>query len=528
MVQSVQEPTDPGDAGSSDELNLQRQARVDAELALGRCQISLRNGRFEESVKACTQVLEKDSGHSGARIWRAQALWQLGKRDEALVDLEVAVEQGPDDPFLVKLLGTWQFEVRNMIWAARNLLRAVESFPGDHRLRLLAAMALMEIRESAHALQLVEPLFDHPDIELRDSALLVGGVLYLEQKRRPEARRVLSRVKSPAQGKQARQILAGMTRMERGFAAGFRMHTHWAMGLDTNPAYAEDLGVPVPKNLAYTLSQPLFLTWGVTPAWQIRGGLHYFYYMAPWDGNLHDRVMAFSSMSGELQVAHRMFLPTLGVPAHFETDVRYTVMALMGGDAMPGEQEPFVFTERVSGTAQFAMQSEPGREWEVGLTGWYSAFRDSDRDGPGAQLFLRHSRFYRQDSVKWFASIWAGGQLAQWEAWNQFNLGAWTGLSLKLPNRFELAGTLSLEGRHYPDSARAMADGFNYWNLPADQNRLDRMGSAGLVLSRPLGRDGIWRWEAVVRSQIMDSRVDYYSFSRWTFLFQLAGDISRR
>ncbi len=415
-----------------------------------------------------------------------------------------------------------------MVWAARNLARALELVPGDARLRLLCALAWMENREFAGALELVTPLFAHAEEEFRQQAHLIAGACHLELGQRDRARSHLRKVTRGGPARQARELLGRLTRSERGFPPGFAMKVSWALGVDSNPAFDQDLGFSRPSTLASTLEQVLRLNWSPAPPLQFQGGFQYHYFFAPWEGDRHERVIAFSSLGADVQAAGRLFLPSLRYPAHLEFSAGYQALALMGGEGMPGEPEPFVFTERVTGSAFLAMQVGARQEWEGGLTAWHAAFRDSDRDGSGLMWTARGSWFSRDRRNKFFAQSFVSFQDARWEAWRQWAGGQWVGFSTRLPDRFELAVTGSLEGRWYPDSARAMGASGNPWNLPAGQDRLDLLGSAGLVLSRPLGKDGLWRWEVVLRGQWMESAVDYFSFSRWICLVQLAGDISRK
>ena len=501
---------------------------VEAELGLARCQWAVRESRSEEAVRECTQALTRVPGLRAAFLWRAQALWTLARHDDAIADLESAVALDEKDVMTLRLLGTWQFERKNMVWAARNLQRALDLMPGDAHLRLLCAVAWMENREFEGAAELVEPLLTHADGAVVSQAHLIAGAAALERGLRTIARGHLIRVTDGEAARQARELLARMTRSERGFRTGFSMTVSWGLGLDSNPAYAQDLGTSGPKLLAAVLEQPLRVTWGVTPGLQVQAGINYHYFLAPWNGDHHERVIAFSSLGGDVGAAGRFFLSGMGQPTNLEFSASYQALALMGGEGMPSELEPFVFTERLSATAQLGTQLAPGREGEWGVTGWYAAFRDSDRDGPGVMGFMRGSWFFRKETLKVFSTSWISGQRARWGAWNQWAAGFWGGLSSKLPDHFELAATLSFEGRWYPDSNREMMASGNSWNLKGDEDRLDWMGSAGLVLSHPLGKDKLWRWELVLRNQWMDSSVDYFSFSRWVCMIQLAGDIRRK
>jgi hypothetical protein len=425
-------------------------------------------------------------------------------------------------------LGAWQFERRNMVWAARNLHRALELLPGDARLRLLCALAWMENREFAGALELVTPLLTHADDGIRQQAHLIAGACHLERGQRDQARSHLLKVKHGAPSRQARELLVHLTRAERGFPPGFAMRVSWALGFDSNPAFDQDLGVPRPKTLASTLEQVLRLTWSPATALQLQAGIQYHYFIAPWDGDRHERVIAFSSLGADVQATGRVFLPNWKYPSHLELTGGYQALALMGGEGMPGEPEPFVFTERVSGSAFLAMQVGPRQEWEGGLTAWHAAFRDSDRDGAGLMWTARGSWFLRNNRAKVFAQSFLSFQEARWSAWRQWAAGQWVGFSARLPDRYELAVTASFEGRYFPDSWEAMQSSGNSWNLSGGDDRLDLLGTAGLVLSRPLGKDKLWRWEVVLRGQWLESGVDYFSFSRWICLVQLAGDISRK
>jgi len=515
---------------------------VEAELRLARCQIAFNESRAAEAVLECSRALQSAPGMRQALVWRARSLWALARHDEAITDLESAAGldsgtagpgpktagPGPESAGLLRLLGTWQFERKNMVWAARNLQRALELTPRDARLRLLCAVAWMENREFEGAAELVEPLFSHEDIGIRQQAHLIAGASALERGKRVLARGHLVLVTDGEPARQAQDLLARMTRSERGFKTGLSMQFSWGFGLDSNPAYAQDLGTTRPKLLAATLEQPLRLIWGVTPALQFQGGIKYHYFIAPWNGDHHERVIAFSSLGADLSVAGKIFLPSWKNPSNLELSASYQVLGLMGGEGMPSELDPFVFTERVSATSLLAMQPGPGRELEYGFTGWYAAFRDSDRDGPGLMWFSRGSWFFRKDTLKWFVQSWVSGQQARWAAWNQLAAGFWSGLSTKLPDGFQLAATVSLEGRWYPDSNREMKASGNSWNLKGDDTRMDVMGTAGLVLSHPMGKDRSWRWELVLKNQWMQSDVDYFSFSRWSCILQIAADISRK
>ncbi len=62
-------------------------AQVEAELALARCQLAVREDRHEQAVESCTRALKLDPGLRRAFLWRAQALWRLARHDDAIAEL---------------------------------------------------------------------------------------------------------------------------------------------------------------------------------------------------------------------------------------------------------------------------------------------------------------------------------------------------------------------------------------------------------------------------------------------------------
>ncbi len=506
----------------------QEARRARAEILLAQCQAAWEKGDFSTAADRCAESLREDASLVPARVLLARAKWELGNREEAVTDMEEAAAQLPDDARLLGQLGLWQLELDNVVWAARNLRRALELAPGDDIVRLACIAAFLRNREWRGAMELASPLLESPDADIRSRAHWLAGMAAVKQGERARARAHFRKARAGSAGRQAELQLKSLTRMERGWERGLSFGFSLGLGMDTNPAYSQELDTVRARTTAGHMTQPLRLSWVPREDVKLEGALASHYFFAPWGGETHEQVIAFSSLGAEASLAGRWFLSTWPVPAHLEGQAFWSAIGLLGGEGIPDEPEPFAFMERAGASLELALQRVPGREAAVGMTGARVVYRDLDRDGFSGTLFVRHSWFLRRDALKIFTQAFAGGQQARWAAWSFWNAGLWLGASVLLPDRFELALAASLECRWYPESGEEAGAGQNPWNLAAGEDRWDLGGFASGVLSRPLGRSRNWRWEVVVRHQFVESVAEAFSFSRWSLLLQLSGDVSRR
>lgn len=341
-----------------------------AQILLTRCQLEQERKHYKESVALCAEALLKDPHLVAARMARAK--WELGQHQEAVVDLEEAVVALPNDAPLLGQLGLWQLQLDNVVWAARHLRRSLELEPENETIRLACVAAFLENSEWQGALNLVQPLFASANVQVRSQAHFFAGIAALRINDRIQARHHLRQ----AHTQQADAQLQALTRSERGWERGLFFQFKLGIGVDSNPAYFQELDTVRPRTIAGHLTQPLSVTWVPRDNLKLEGNVGYHYFFAPWNRKNHEQVIAFSNLSTQISVFGRWFLFSWPWPAHVEGQLYWMTLGLQGGKGIPEEPEPFAFMELGGLQTELAVQSSLGREIALGAGISRTVYRD--------------------------------------------------------------------------------------------------------------------------------------------------------
>ena len=98
---------------------------------------------FQEAVKICRLGLLSHPTYVEGRLVLAMALMALGRHDEVLAEMRVAMELEPDHPMAHVLKGEALFHQREMVKASEVLERAQELDPRNEKVSKL----LQEIKD---------------------------------------------------------------------------------------------------------------------------------------------------------------------------------------------------------------------------------------------------------------------------------------------------------------------------------------------------------------------------------------------
>lgn len=100
-----------------------------------------RAGRFEEAVETCRIGLRRHPAYLSPRVTLAQALFALGRVDDARAELEWVLQRAPDNPAARRALGEIE-PLRRLNTPADPPLPALEAF----------LAAIQRVRAAAEAL----------------------------------------------------------------------------------------------------------------------------------------------------------------------------------------------------------------------------------------------------------------------------------------------------------------------------------------------------------------------------------------
>jgi hypothetical protein len=204
----------------------------------------------------------------------------------------------------------------------------------------------------------------------------------------------------------------------------------------------------------------------------------------------------------------------------------FRLVQLDGGKGLPGEEDPFLFSETHGLALGWQRQVNPNRILELTLEPSYTAYRDRDRDGAGGRASARWSLFFHDRKLKLFPEVFAGYDHARWEGWRYASAGLWLGVSYLGPWNIDLSGSLSHESRFHPQSKDVFGEpGPNVWQLDADTYRHDHVTSVAFGLGRALDERKIWRADLSVRYMRSWSTAEFFKYSRLTALLSVSATL---
>jgi hypothetical protein len=207
----------------------------------------------------------------------------------------------------------------------------------------------------------------------------------------------------------------------------------------------------------------------------------------------------------------------------------YQVVQLDGGKGLPGEADPFLFSETHGLALAWQLQNHPDRIQEYMVEPSYSAFRDRDRDGAAVKATTRWSLFFMNHKFKLFPECHVGYRHARFTGWRYLTAGLWLGVSYLGPWQLDLSGSVSQEAHVHPQSKGAFeTEGPNAWQLPNDEYRHDHVTSLALGVGRALDKRRIWRLDLSMRYMRSWSTADFFKYSRVTALLAVTATLDHK
>ena len=504
---------------------------AERELALG--QLAYRESRFKEAVNHFDEALKHGADEAETLYWRGLAHFRLGNHEKAEGDLMAASSEFSDDIPLRLALGRAQMAQGKFMWAMRQFMFVTEERPEDVEALLDLAYSLMRMHAFTEATEVLENAIKiAPEGDLRDRAGLLLGICHYRAENMSDARGLLFGIRKGRLARGAGQVLERILEMEASIEKGWRAYFTAGAGVDSNPVMGDE---PIPglsrsedAALDFMLAAGLHWTPFVRGAHSLAGridlGRHF--YVAPWDlEEAHKNVEAFSmttvSAGGDYTFA---YLRPRGV-RKLKVGYNFRLVQLDGGDGLPGEDKPFIFSESHGLSLNWSMQNRADRTFDLQLRPFYSAYRDNDRDGAGVMGKARWSLFFREGRLKLFPELTLGYTDAQFDGWKHLTAGGWLGMSWLGPWNLDFSGYLSQEARIHPASKNAFGVGANPWNLDSDVYRQDHVTTLAAGVGRRLDEKGRWRMDLHTRYMRSWSTAKFFQYSRITAMLSVTAMI---
>ena len=504
-----------------------------AELKLAKGQISFQKGDYKEAVRYMDQALELDDENGEALYWRGLAHLWLKNYQKAENDLMAASSERSEDVSLRMALGRAQLAQGKFMWAMRQFGFVTEQQPENIEALLDLGYCLMRIDAYDDAKEVLgRALKAAPKGDMRTRAKLLLGVCHYRGKNLPRARGLLLDVRRGNWRRGARVVLDRILESESGIEKGWRAYFTAGAGVDSNPVMGDE---PIPglsrsedAALDFMLGAGLGWTPFVKGAHSLSGridlGRHF--YVAPWDlSGAHERVSAFSmttlAAGGDYTFA---YLKKKG-PRKLSVGYLFRLVQLDGGDGLPGEEKPFIFSESHGLSLSWSLQNHVNRTFELQLQPSYSAYRDRDRDGAGVVGKARWSLFFLDKKLKLFPELSLSYDDARFEGWKNISAGGWVGVSYLGPWKLDFTGSLSQEARIHPESKDAFGVGANPWQLDPGEMRHDHVTAAAIGVGRPLDKKGTWRMDLSTRYMRSWSTAKFFKYSRLTAMLSVTAVI---
>jgi Flp pilus assembly protein TadD len=507
-------------------------AAADRELAHG--QLAYQKKRYDEAVRHLTKAARLGADPPTVKLWRGMAYLWLEKYRSAESDLMVAASRWPENVSIRKALGQAQMAQSKFMWAMRQFKFVLQQKPSDASVLVNLGYCLMRMEAYEEAAKLLDKAArETKSKRLAQRAKVLMGVCHYRRNELSRARALLLGLRTGQWQRGARRVLALILSRESGVERGWSASVSLGAGTDTNPTMGEE---PLPgwsrsgdAALDLTLSARFSWTPLVRGPHSLAGrvAVDRHFYLAPWDlDGSHERVSAFSMTTVEAGGDYKYSYLTRTGPRALRVGYLFRLVQLDGGEGLPGEDDPFLFSETHGLVLGWQRQSSPNRTFELSVTPSYTAFRDRDRDGPGVRASGRWSLFYDDRKLKIFPEVFAGYDHGRWEAWRYGSAGVWLGVSYLGPWAIDFSGSLSHESRLHPQSKNAFGEpGPNVWQLEPDTYRHDHVTSAAVGVGRAVDERRIWRVDLSVRYMRSWSTAEFFKYSRLTALLSVSATL---
>ena len=140
--------------------------------------VLLQMGNVNEAIVSYNAALVRPGDTQGAQVGLAKAFLKTGKPQLALSPLSKAMEENPDDPKLLLLLGVTR-DLAGQHWEAQSYYRnALARAPGDPALTVNLALSLALGGNYANAVAVLQPLAMSPagSAQERQTLALIYGL----------------------------------------------------------------------------------------------------------------------------------------------------------------------------------------------------------------------------------------------------------------------------------------------------------------------------------------------------------------
>jgi tetratricopeptide (TPR) repeat protein len=143
-----------------------------------------------EALAELRQAIDLNPALLPARVYLAQAYSDLGRPERARDELTKALEQAPNTPQLLAMLGDVERRLKNPARAMELIEQALKADPSLAQARYYHALALLDLRRRDEAIKELEAVIQS-GARVADVYLTLGDA-YLDARRYPDAAEILS------------------------------------------------------------------------------------------------------------------------------------------------------------------------------------------------------------------------------------------------------------------------------------------------------------------------------------------------
>ena len=500
-------------------------------IALAKGQLAYNNKEYSRALKLLLSAKKLAPAQPELHFWLGMTHLKLGHLRRAEKALIAAVEGGSADAATAKTLGELQLRLKKYTWAMRSLSGSLELNPKDEGVRLSLAYTLMALEEYDDAIKLLRRVRKKGSRDQRERARTLLGIARYRQKKYAAARLILaaggagSNQRNPLRA----TILSAIVSRELGLRRGYSGSVTLSTGFDSNPALNADPDRSVITASDGALASTLFgwLSYQPTKALSAELSFGRTFYLAPWDTKTQERVSSFNLTTLELGGMYRYRYLAEGHHRRLDAGYLFSLTALDGGEGIPSEADPFLFSERHSLIFTWHHAARADHSMEFTISPSYTAFRDEDRDAFDMKASVKWSLFYSKNRYKLFPLIYGGKKAAAWAPWSSWYGGLWVGFSTVGPQKSDITASASWQMEYFPDSKlSASGETAPIWGLSGDEARSDNILTAAIAISKRFFGDSL-RATLSARYQNNHSTASYFDYDRVIFLFSVSGKLDR-
>jgi tetratricopeptide (TPR) repeat protein len=147
------------------------------------CGDYLNSQQYDQALENCDKALAIDPNHKPAKFFRAQALQQLGRKDEALAEYEKMLAENPFDQELLYRTALLAMELEKVDVARQHFTKYLELDPDNAAVRMKVAGDQADAGDHEGALTVVEQGMKGDSVDAALQAYAGGLALQAAQKR---------------------------------------------------------------------------------------------------------------------------------------------------------------------------------------------------------------------------------------------------------------------------------------------------------------------------------------------------------